>query len=162
MRNMLLLVLCLLPGLLGASVEINHQTRSILTDGWSRTSLYRTTSNSNTATEMALDTAATRFLPALAAGDTYGMVAYVTARGTAGASSGKTAAYRLSCTVERTGVAANTRIIDSALEVLTEEEVTWNLTATADTTNARGRINVVGDASSDITWTGYVDYLKVR
>lgn len=104
-----------------------------------------TSTNSAAVQELSIDNAGSIFLPALAAGDTYTYVVTVAVRGTAGTNANKSASYTIKFTVERTG--ATTRIVNDALEVISEEVAGWNVTVTADDTNDRPAVNFVPDAA---------------
>jgi hypothetical protein len=121
----------------------------------------QTTTNSATPTEMSINDGGTVFLPALADGDTYSYIVSVSARGTAGTNDNLSAFYVLKFVVERTGVVANTRIVQSALETVAEEVAAWDLTVQADTTNGRPQVMVTGDAASTVKWVASVQTTKV-
>lgn len=75
-------------------------------------------------------------------------------------STGDTAGWRFSGTIERGAAAANTAIIGAVLQTDTNAEAgasTWVLTVDADTTNGSLRIRGTGVAATNIRWVATVE-----
>ncbi len=76
----------------------------------------------------------------------------------------ETAAFSLTGVIRRGATAADTAVVGTATAVVLAADtgaLTWTCTFTADTTNGRPNISVVGEAAKDIRWTANIRMTKV-
>jgi len=111
-----------------------------------------------TQTEMFLDGSSSRM--ALANNTTWMFNAFIAARRTDADDEG--AAYIFQGAIDRNANAAATALIGGVSKIiLTEDNVAWDVDATADTTNGSLRLRVTGQAAKTINWVAWVKTVQV-
>ena len=76
---------------------------------------------------------------------------------------GEGAAYRLTGAIDRnTGVATTALLGTVTKEVIHEDNASWDVAVTADTTNGSLKVEVTGEAAKSVRWSAFVRLTQVK